>query len=447
MSNASIIIAGAGAAGMIGALAAAHAGATVLLLERDAGAPSDISTSHGLFSAAGTPQQRAAGIVDSPALWQSDIRAKVGDQVDNAILETVTRRAADVVAFLADRVGFPIHVNRAAWPGHSANRLHGTPGESGRELTRMLREKVMGHPAITWQDGAEATALIADGGTVRGVEYRARGKANSATGRAVLLATGGFAANPAMLRQFCPEAAEATAVGGVHADGRGIGWGTALGAQTLFMAAYQGHPHVHLEKGTRLSSALPGMGSIQVDRGGRRFVDESMGPSELTAHVLAHPGAVEIWGAGAHAAAANMGPYRDSLDNGAIQRFDDLAGLAGAFALPLQALSEEIAAFNAAAASGGPDRFGRKRFGAAIAAPFYGFKVTGGLAHTQGGLRVDRSARVLRADGSVIPGLYAAGGTAASVSGNDASGYVPGNGLAQAFSLGLAAGEAMATPP
>ncbi len=77
------------------------------------------------------------------------------------------------------------------------------------------------------------------------------------------------------------------------------------------------------------------------------------------------------------------------------------------------------------------------------ASPLYGAAVTGALAHTQGGLRVDGEARVLRADGSgAIPGLFAAGGVACGVSGHGAAGYIPGNGLAQAFALGVAAGAA-----
>jgi fumarate reductase flavoprotein subunit len=56
-------------------------------------------------------------------------------------------------------------------------------------------------------------------------------------------------------------------------------------------------------------------------------------------------------------------------------------------------------------------------------------------------LLVDSCARVLRADGSPIPRLFAAGGAACGISGVGAAGYVPGNGLAQSFALGLLAGE------
>jgi len=85
------------------------------------------------------------------------------------------------------------------------------------------------------------------------------------------------------------------------------------------------------------------------------------------------------------------------------------------------------------------DRFGR-RHPRPLQPPLYAVRVAGALFHTQGGLRVDARARVLRTDGAVVPGLYAAGGTAAGVSGHGAAGYMAGNGLTAAAVLGYLAG-------
>ena len=71
----------------------------------------------------------------------------------------------------------------------------------------------------------------------------------------------------------------------------------------------------------------------------------------------------------------------------------------------------------------------------------WGVQVTGAIAHTQGGLLVDSQARVLRNDGRPISGLLAAGGTVTGISGHGAGGYSSGNGLAQAFALGVIAAE------
>jgi fumarate reductase flavoprotein subunit len=73
--------------------------------------------------------------------------------------------------------------------------------------------------------------------------------------------------------------------------------------------------------------------------------------------------------------------------------------------------------------------------------PFYGARITGALAHTQGGLVVDVHGRVLRPNGVPIGNLYAGGGSAAGISGDSADGYLSGNGLLSAYGLGLIAGE------
>jgi fumarate reductase flavoprotein subunit len=73
--------------------------------------------------------------------------------------------------------------------------------------------------------------------------------------------------------------------------------------------------------------------------------------------------------------------------------------------------------------------------------PFYGVKVTGALFHTQGGLKVDRRARVLKPDGTAIACLYAGGGTAVGFSGREVSGYLSANGLLAALTLGKVAGR------
>ncbi|MBU8545389.1 MULTISPECIES: FAD-dependent oxidoreductase [Roseomonadaceae] len=437
MQDFDVVVAGAGAAGMMAALAAAEAGARVALLERDAAAPSTLSVSGGLISAAGTRWQAAAGERDSPEMFAADVRAKSGAAVDALLLATVTEAAAEAVTFLADVAGLPIHLHTASrWPGHSAMRLHATPAESGAELQALLRQAVARQPRIAFRDGVVVTALRPEGVATRGGDVPAR---------SVVLATGGFGGAPGLVARYCPEAARAVHVGGSYADGVGLEWAAALGAELLCMDAYQGQPHVspHLVQGLRprFGASLPALGAVLVNRQGRRFVAEDMGPSELTAHLLAQPGgvAVEVWGEAAQQAALAGGPFRRAVELGAVTRCADIAGLAARFGLPEPALAATLAAVGQ-----DPDPFGRRRWGGDLAAPYFAAEVTGALAHTQGGVRVNADARVLRADGSAIPGLFAAGGVACGISGNGAAGYVPGNGLAQSFGLGLRAGRAAA---
>ncbi|MGG5809073.1 FAD-dependent oxidoreductase [Falsiroseomonas sp. CW058] len=446
MEQTEVLVAGAGAAGMVAALAAAHRGARVVLLERDAAEPSTFATSGGLFAAPGTRWQRAAGVEDSPALFADDLRAKTGGTVDEGVLAIVATHAARLADFLADGVGIPLHLyQRSAWPGHSAARLHATPGESGAEFNALLRAAVAAHPAISLRDGAALAGLEPNVAEVSEAGARRRIAA-----RGIVLATGGHGGDAALLARVCPPASHAVHVGGKLSDGTAVRLAEPLGAALACMDAYQGQPHVspHLVDGVRprLGAALPALGAVMVNRQGRRFATEDMGPSELAGFLLSQPGgrAVEIWDAAAQDAAMAGGPFRRAVELGAVRRFDDVAALAAAFALPAATLAATLAEAAACARGEAADPFGRRAWRAPLSPPFHAAEVTGALAHTQGGLAVDDRARVRRAGGGVLPWLFAAGGAACGISGRGASGYLPGNGLSQSFVLGMVAGEAAA---
>ncbi|MDX2225081.1 MAG: FAD-binding protein, partial [Rhodospirillaceae bacterium] len=91
------------------------------------------------------------------------------------------------------------------------------------------------------------------------------------------------------------------------------------------------------------------------------------------------------------------------------------------------------------------DPFGRDfTKGKVLTPPFKAVKVSGALFHTQGGLVVDKDARVLRPDKRPLPNLFAGGGAARGISGPGNSGYLAGNGLLAATALGRLAGRAAA---
>ena len=93
----------------------------------------------------------------------------------------------------------------------------------------------------------------------------------------------------------------------------------------------------------------------------------------------------------------------------------------------------------------GEDEFNRTKLPASFEAPFYAIKITGDLRHTQGGLVTDIATHVMKEDGSLIHGLYAAGGVMEGFSSTGGPGYMSGNGLLQAFIFGKIAGERAAT--
>ena len=364
--------------------------------------------------------------------------------MEDAIVHLVTTRARDAIHFQVQRLSMNIHlVANIPVAGHSVPRLYGTPSEIGREYAEMLTAASTRLPNIVRMNDTEVTSLLVADDAVTGVRARIRGKEQDFAAPFTLLACGGFAASRTMLRTFIPEIAEALHIGCPHNDGRGILWGQSLGAATSFLDSYQGHGHVTADGKGRLGLGLTTLGAILVDRQGRRFVREDIGPSELAAHVLAAPGgsALEIYDQPIHDRAYSMGAYREAVASGAAVTALTPQELATLLDLPGDTFLETLDAANRAAKGEIPDPLNRKAYARPLTSPLWGVRIIGALAHTQGGMLVNSKAQVIRPDGKPIAGLLAAGGTVTGISGHGAAGYSSGNGLAQAFALGMIAAE------
>jgi fumarate reductase flavoprotein subunit len=137
--------------------------------------------------------------------------------------------------------------------------------------------------------------------------------------------------------------------------------------------------------------------------------------------------------------------YQDALRAGAVLKADSVEHLAVQTGLPLKTLAATLKSVEACVLRQARDPFGRDFRGKPpLAPPYRAAKVTGALFHTQGGLVVDRDARVLHPDGRPFPNIFAGGGAARGISSGGASGYMAGNGLVTATTLGKLAGRAAA---
>jgi fumarate reductase flavoprotein subunit len=441
----SVLIVGAGAAGLCAALAASEAGGDVVVIERDAAPRGSTALSAGLIPAAGTKFQRDAGIADAIALFANDIQRKASNEADPTIVEAVTQSAAAAIEWLADRYRLPFSVvHDFDYPGHSARRMHGLPSRSGAELIDRLREATdaAGIPILTQ---ATATILYADAdGGVRGVGVeRPDGSRERIGCGALILACNGFGGNPELVRRHIPEMAGALYFG--HAGNRGdaILWGEKLGAQARFMSGYQGHGSVAHPHGVLITWAAIMEGGFQVDATGCRFSDETHGYSEQAAVVLTKAAgtAFDIFDERIAAIARQFEDFRQAEAVGAVISADSIEELARRMKLPERALADTFAQTQRMKAQRGSDAFGRSFADVpALAPPFKAVRVTGALFHTQGGLAIDDHARVLDRDNRPLPNVFAAGGAAAGVSGASAAGYLSGNGLLTAVVLGRIAG-------
>jgi fumarate reductase flavoprotein subunit len=444
--HADVVVVGGGGAGLMVAITAAtfRGGVDVLLLEKDSRVAPNSAIGGGMLQAAGTRFQRAAGIADTPELMAADIVRKNRGQSEPALTLSLCRRSADVVHWFADDLGVPIELApETHWLGHSRPRMHAHPRRSGAPLVDALRARMAGLSNLTYADGTPGCGLVTgEGGTVIGVFARRQGRSQLVRAERVVLVTGGFGANREMLSHYIPEVVDVPYLGTATNTGEGIQWGVEAGGAADHMSGYQGLGFAVPGTGTRLNPGLISAGGIMVDTAGRRFEREDQGYSEWAGVLLRQPGrvAVAVWDEEIHRPIERTTTMVDSTRAGAIVMCRDIDEVARHFKLDSGTLARTVTEYNRAVAAG-RDPLGREVLVHQLTPPFFAAWVTGALAHTQGGLRIDAVGRVLRADGSPVRNLYAGGGTAAGLSGGTPDGYTSGNGLLVAYTLGRIIGE------
>jgi fumarate reductase flavoprotein subunit len=418
-----------------------------MLLEKEKKVGGNTSLSQGMIPAAETRFQKAAGIDDTPELMAEDIFKKNNYESDPEITLHLCKESKNLVEWLVDSVGIHLDiVTDFIYPGHSRHRIHAPSTRKGEQIVKELRAIIANKDNILLVTQAPVRDLIAteaDGGVI-GLEVEISGQGiNRVRARKVILACNGFGNNKEMLRKYIPEMADAFYFGHEGNTGEGILWGMELGAATQHMGAYQAHGSVAYPHATLLTWVVIVNGGFQVNKQGKRFSNEYTGYSDHAIEVLNQEDkiALEIFDERIYQSVLDFEDFNQCIEMGAVKRGETIEALADLFQFPSKELRKTLESYNKAAEGKGEDLLGRQNFQGPLRPPYYGVKVTGALFHTQGGLKVDQRAQVLKPDGSPIPNLYAGGGVAVGVSGSGVKGYSSANGLLAATVLGKIAGE------
>jgi 3-oxosteroid 1-dehydrogenase len=318
------------------------------------------------------------------------------------------------------------------------------------------------------------TKLITDGDRVVGVEATVDGEPTIFKARyGVVLGTGGFEHNAEMREQYQrkPITTEWT-TGAAANTGDGIRAGMEVGGDIGFMEDAWWGPTIF--KGGKPWFALAERnlpGAIMVNADGKRFGNESA-PYVEAVHTMYGGKWGQGDGPGENIPAwlvfdqryrnryifAGLQPGQRFpsrwMENDNIVKADTLEELAQRLGVPADNLAATVARFNAFAEKGVDEDFGRGKshydryygdptvkpnpcLAALVQGPFYAAKIVPGDLGTKGGLVTDTAARVLRADGSVIEGLYAAGNSSTPVMGHTYAG--PGATIGPALTFGYLA--------
>lgn len=309
--------------------------------------------------------------------------------------------------------------------------------------------------------GTRVTSIAVENGAVTGVTVEAGGKASRIEACAVVVADGGFAANPEMIAKYITPRSERVLMRvGPGAKGDGIRMAQAAGAAIAGLGEFYGHVH-HRNAMTNAQlwpyPHLDAVGEIAMLVGpdGRRFTDEGLGgvcqangiarlPDPLSAFLIMDEA---MWQA--EPKITTTVPANGSMieAGGGITSANDIEALAARVGLPPAALMQTAREHNEALVKGDFSRLAVPRTVKKhkpmrlVVPPFHAVPLCAGVTGTMGGVVINAHAQALKPDGSVLPGLYAVGTPIAGLEGGPRVGYV--GGISKSFILAVLAAERM----
>ena len=443
-----VAIVGSGAAGLVAALSLSDEGISPLVLERDKVPRGSTGLSSGMIPACRTNIQAQKGIEDSIELLTSDIVSKAKGQVNLELVDAICRTSGPTIDWLVETHAIELTlVEGFIYPGHSRLRMHAPPSRQGIDLIGNLTlaaEKA----EIDILTEAQVKSLYRDDNIITGLEIeRPDGSKEKVGCDALILACNGFGGNQEMVKQYIPDMAKAIYFGHPGNRGDAINWGKILDAQMQNLGSFQGHGSVAHPHGILITWALMTEGGIQVNSDGKRFTNEHEGYSEQAVRVLAqkHSSAWNIYDHRLHELGLEFEEYREANKLGAVKTASTVKELAEILGISGEGLASTIKECEELSIGKQKDVLQRDFTSKPpLSPPYYSIQVTGALFHTQGGLTVNRHAQVLKQNSEPFPNLLASGGAAAGISGPADWGYLSGNGLLSAVTLGRIAGQTSA---
>lgn len=487
--DADVVVVGAGGAGMTAAISAAADGLKVVVVESQAMVGGNSVRATGGMNAAKTPLQdkntfgesagvektlaAAEGYADNETItalaatvseqWKAyqanpegyfdsvelmELDTMIGGKGINnpELVKTLCSNTADSIVWL-DSVGASL-TSVGAFGGASVKRIHRPVNAEGKTLSVgayivPILEKNLQDAGVEIILNTTVDTILTDAnGAACGVSGVANdGSKLTVNADAVILTTGGFGANLDMVVSYKPELAGFMTTNAAGIQGQGIKMAEALGAATVDMNQIQIHPTVEANTAALITEGLRGDGAVLVNAEGKRFFDEVSTRDKVSAAEIAQPGSYSYLIVDqAMADASNV--IQGYIKKGFTTQGETYEELAKALGMDEAVFAETMNTWNGYVEAKNDPEFGRTSFANPLnTAPYYAIKVTAGVHHTMGGLKINPAAEVLTEDGSAIAGLFAAGEVTGGVHGANRLG---GNAVADFVVFGRIAAQSAA---
>ena len=486
--DADVVVVGAGGAGMTAAITAAGEGKSVVILESQSMVGGNSVRATGGMNAAKTVYQdenefgesagvektlktaaekyadnetitalaktvseqwaayqaNPTGYFDSVELMELDTMIGGKGINDPALVETLCANSADAIDWL-DEHGITLH-NVSSFGGASVKRIHRPVNAEGKTVSvgsymiPLLQENCE-KAGVKMMLDTTATEILTDAnGAAVGVKATgASGETVTVNAKAVVLATGGFGANLDMVVKYKPELKGFMTTNAPGIQGQGIEMAQAIGAATVDMDQIQIHPTVEANTAALITEGLRGDGAILINEEGKRFIDEVGTRDVVSAAEIAQTGSYS-WLVVDQAMVDASSVIQGYIKKGYTVTGATYEELGKAMGVDAAAFAETMEKWNGYVEAKNDPDFGRTSFANKLdTAPYYAIKVTAGVHHTMGGLKINANTEVLNEKGEVIPGLFAAGEVTGGVHGANRLG---GNAVADFTVFGRIAGAA-----
>ena len=486
--DADVVVVGAGGAGMTAAITAAGEGKSVVILEsqsmvggnsvratggmnagktvyqdenefgESAGVEKSLKTAAEKYAdnetitalAKTVSEQWAAyqanptGYFDSVELMELDTMIGGKGINDPELVETLCANSADAIDWL-DEHGITLH-NVSSFGGASVKRIHRPVNAEGKTVSvgsymiPLLQENCE-KAGVKMMLDTTATEILTDAnGAAVGVKATgASGETVTVNAKAVVLASGGFGANLDMVVKYKPELKGFMTTNAPGIQGQGIEMAQAIGAATVDMDQIQIHPTVEANTAALITEGLRGDGAVLINAEGKRFIDEVGTRDVVSAAEIAQTGSYS-WLVVDQAMVDASSVIQGYIKKGYTVTGATYEELGEAMGVDAAAFAETMEKWNGYVEAKNDPDFGRTSFANPLnTAPYYAVKVTAGVHHTMGGLKINANTEVLNEKGEVIPGLFAAGEVTGGVHGANRLG---GNAVADFTVFGRIAGAA-----
>ena len=389
-------------------------------------------------------QANPTGYFDSVELMELDTMIGGKGINDPELVETLCANSADAIDWL-DEHGITLH-NVSSFGGASVKRIHRPVNAEGKTVSvgsymiPLLQENCE-KAGVKMMLDTTATEILTDAnGAAVGVKATgASGETVTVNAKAVVLATGGFGANLDMVVKYKPELKGFMTTNAPGIQGQGIEMAQAIGAATVDMDQIQIHPTVEANTAALITEGLRGDGAVLINEEGQRFIDEVGTRDVVSAAEIAQTGSYS-WLVVDQAMADASSVIQGYIKKGYTVTGATYEELGKAMGVDAAAFAETMEKWNGYVEAKNDPDFGRTSFANPLnTAPYYAVKVTAGVHHTMGGLKINANTEVLNEKGEVIPGLFAAGEVTGGVHGANRLG---GNAVADFTVFGRIAGAA-----